>query len=133
MSIKKSKSKRIKKIAVFIVNELSQHGGYVYHESSHGTIYIRFKEPLLGSIRISDHSGNQKYRYSYNIRFDIERSHTTRDGGITRHYIKNTDVKKILPVLLDKKQEYVSAQKNNGVERKYNNFKGKSFQKRVVR
>lgn len=45
---------------------------YLYHVSNSGnSFYIRFKDARIGSIRISDHEGRDRYRYKYNLRSDM--------------------------------------------------------------
>jgi hypothetical protein len=45
---------------------------HVYHAYSTSSIYIKLDYGALGSIRISDHNGKERYHYKYNVRTDIE-------------------------------------------------------------
>lgn len=45
---------------------------HVYHAYSTNSIYIKLDYGALGSIRISDHNGKERYHYKYNVRTDIE-------------------------------------------------------------
>lgn len=45
---------------------------YLYHISSkRNSFYIRFEDARIGSIRISDHEGIDRYRFKYNLRSDM--------------------------------------------------------------
>lgn len=46
---------------------LKDYGSILWHKSKDNSIYIKFKDTRLGSIRISDHSGRDKYNYTYEI------------------------------------------------------------------
>ena len=46
---------------------LKDYGSMLWHTSKHNSVYIKFKDTRLGSIRISDHSGRDKYNYTYEI------------------------------------------------------------------
>lgn len=76
----------IKMVALIILDELKVLRPYIRNQAETGSIYIKFREPLLRSIRISDHPGRSKYKYKWNIRCDIDEPFTEEDHGITRHY-----------------------------------------------
>ena len=54
-----------------ILSELSQFGPYIYHKAvTSNSIYVKFPHWGLGSVRIGDHTGRQKYRYRWQLRTD---------------------------------------------------------------
>lgn len=62
-------------VAKDVVVKLEKWGAYIYHEATTGSIYIKFPHWGLGSIRIGDHPGKQKYRYRWRIRADVPKSY----------------------------------------------------------
>lgn len=75
-----------------VQDELRDLGPYVYHRSySTTSVYVKFADSRLRSLRIADHRGIKKYKYKWNI--DI--GGTTRediDGGVRRFYFADTDL-----------------------------------------
>ena len=73
MTSKKVSTARKKSIAR-VVNQimvlLKPFGVYVYHQAKTGSTYLKFLEPGMGSIRVGDHEGREKYHYRYNVRLD---------------------------------------------------------------
>ena len=73
MTSKKVSTARKKSIAR-VVNQimvlLKPFGVYVYHQAKTGSTYLKFSEPGMGSIRVADHTGREKYHYRYNVRLD---------------------------------------------------------------
>lgn len=61
---------------------------YIYHLAFTGSIYIKFKGPysFIGSLRVGDHSGIEKYRYKWNLRHDIDKYYEELDQGVIRRY-----------------------------------------------
>lgn len=59
--------------AEYLLRELKTLEAYIYHKAyPSNSIYIKFKDRRLGSIRISDHEGRSRYSYRWNLRSDIE-------------------------------------------------------------
>lgn len=50
-----------------LMKELKPLGAIKWHTSKTNSIYIKFKDVRLGSIRISDHKGRKKYNYTYEL------------------------------------------------------------------
>jgi hypothetical protein len=65
------------------------------------------KDERLGSIRIADHNGRSRYRYKYNIRFDIKRSYEEIDRGIKRFYCVPKFYKKVILRIKEEMKKYV--------------------------
>jgi len=61
---------------------------YLYHIALTGSIYIKFKggDSFLGSLRIGDHPGKSKYKYTWNLRYDISTYFEEFDRGTLRKY-----------------------------------------------
>jgi hypothetical protein len=57
-------------IAHKIKKRLSKWNAYIYHVALTGSVYIKFPHWKLGSIRIADHDGRQKYHYTWTISTD---------------------------------------------------------------
>ena len=57
----------IQEIANHLLATLKSIGAIKWHTSTHGSIYIKFKDVRLGSIRISDHKGRTQYNYTYEL------------------------------------------------------------------
>jgi len=71
------------------------YGAYLWHVSATNSIYIRFEDKEMCSIRIGDHNGRERYKYKFNIRTDIEVSYTQMDGRVLRHYYTVDDTKRL--------------------------------------
>lgn len=77
-----------------ILKELAPLGAYVYSQgqpnkkyNSDPSIYIKFRNPKLRSLRIGDHDGYEKYKYKWNLRID-GREGIEKDKGVTRFYYR---------------------------------------------
>ncbi len=54
---------------------------YLYHRKHRGSIYIKFEDSRLGSIRVANHDGKRKYAYRWSLRIDMSSKETrVRDG-----------------------------------------------------
>lgn len=56
-----------RKIAATLIKELERWGAYEYYVASTGSVYVKFPHWGLGSIRIANHRGIQKYDYRWNV------------------------------------------------------------------
>lgn len=79
-----------------VLIELKDLGAYIYCEATTGSIYIKFEDARLCSLRIGDHDGKEKYKYKWNLRFDIKDSYETQDGGVRRFYFPTTQISKFI-------------------------------------
>lgn len=50
-----------------IIRELGDVGAYLYYGAKSGSQYVKFGDPRLGSLRIADHEGIEKYPYRWNV------------------------------------------------------------------
>lgn len=55
------------RIVVRILKRLAHLKPYIYHRATTGSVYIKFENERLRSVRIGDHKGVSKYRYMWNI------------------------------------------------------------------
>ena len=64
----------------------------LYYRAASGSIYIRFACKALGSIRIADHKGRDKYHYKWNLRADIENHHTETNNKGSQFFYAFTEI-----------------------------------------
>jgi len=107
-----------KKIADQIVIRANEHGlgAYIWHNSeTSNSVYIRFKDSRMGSIRISDHKGKSKYKYKFNMRSDVRQAQLNKGDGFWRWFFPINDIDGLMEQLLkrmeisknwEKKYEY---------------------------
>lgn len=52
-----------------MIHALTEHGVgcYIWHKATTGSVYIRFDDNRIGSVRIADHEGRSKLKYKYNL------------------------------------------------------------------
>lgn len=81
---KKRENLKIKTCVDIILKELKELGAYIYHESTYGSVYIKFKKANIGSLRIADHNGRTKYRYRWSLRLDYTEKYTI-EGDFKQH------------------------------------------------
>ncbi len=74
-----------------VLEDLKPLGAYSYYSAATGSQYIKFEDPRLGSLRIGDHKGREKYRYKWNLMVGGERR-TVQTGKILRHFYPISDI-----------------------------------------
>jgi len=57
-------------VAHEVLISLAQWKPYIYYEAATGSVYIKFPHWKLGSLRIGDHNGREKYSYRWRVRLD---------------------------------------------------------------
>ena len=106
----------LKEIAEGLVNELKLVGvdAYIWHAATTGSAYIRFDDNRIGSVRLGDHAGRKKLKYKWNIRTDFPKNHKKwhKVEGMWRFYIHVDKWKEIIPLLVDRKNEVATWDKN---------------------
>lgn len=90
------------------LKRLNSLGAYIYHESVGGSVYIKFRDERMGSIRIADHPGRKKYKYRWNLRVDIEESRVKFDK-IKRWYYRVADFEEMMVHILNYANKIVEA------------------------
>lgn len=58
-------------IAEYIIDKLKKFNPFIWHKSKYNSVYIKFRDVRLGSIRISDHNRRSKYKYTYEINSNL--------------------------------------------------------------
>jgi len=79
-----------------LLDELEDLGIWIYHVSQHGSVYLKFEDESLRSIRVADHPGRQKYRYKWNLDLKDSKSKKVNDRGIVRNYYGIMDVESLV-------------------------------------
>lgn len=83
---------RMRTLADVIVRVLNENGVLAVHfkKAVSGSCYVKL--PGLGSLRIADHDGIERYRYRWNIRLDQTTSpRIETDRGTVRRYYPATE------------------------------------------
>lgn len=72
--------KALNKIAKQMIKELKKHGITIqyYHAITSNSIYLKLDYGMAHSVRISDHHGNNKLRYRYNVSLNSNFKKVTR-------------------------------------------------------
>lgn len=100
-----------KKIAKYLLKVLKPFGAIEWHESRHSSQYIKFRDVRLGSIRIADHTGRQKYSYTYEL--TDESTQTEIDQVVNKIILKSKSLLDFHPqkyiVYSEKYRTYVEA------------------------
>ena len=95
----------IQNIADKLVKELEAKGvgAYIWHRATTGSVYIRFEDNRIGSVRIGNHEGREKLKYKFNIRTDLRRSslYWIKEEGRWRCFCPLEKWLEIIPVLVD--------------------------------
>ena len=93
-------------IAKCVVKRANEHelNAYIWHVATTGSIYIRFKDNRMCSIRIGNHNGREKYKYKFNMRSDIRRKRLEKDKEIWRLYFPVGDINNLIEALLERKK-----------------------------
>lgn len=76
-----------------MIRELSSRGirAEIWHDAGK-SVYLRMDDARLGSIRISDHEGREKYEYRWNMRADIDEPMISRLDGRTQYFFPIHDI-----------------------------------------
>lgn len=118
--------KHFKDIANKLVDELKKSGVecYIWHLATTGSVYIRFKDSRMCSVRIGNHDGREHLKYKFNLRDDISPEHPKwiKDDGIWRFYLPLNKWKELIPELV-KRQEQVKTWKDSKYQYKIPFFK----------
>ncbi|GAB0155456.1 hypothetical protein CHRYSEOSP005_07170 [Chryseobacterium sp. Alg-005] len=95
-----------KNIADNLINELSKKGieAYIWHIATTGSIYVRFQDNRIGSVRIANHEGKSRLKYKYNLRSDMHLKKSTwiKDGDSWRFYLPVEQWKLLIDVLVER-------------------------------
>ena len=56
-----------KQISEILIERLKDYGIIKWHKNQNHSFYLKFRDVRLGSIRIANHKGREKYHYTYEI------------------------------------------------------------------
>lgn len=80
-----------------LLEDLAELKPYVYYEAKTGSIYIKFEDKRIGSLRIGDHQGRQKYRYRWNLWVgSMDLAYAENDRGVRRWHYSAVDVDRMV-------------------------------------
>lgn len=96
--------------ALRIVNRFLEHATEaglkprVTNWADSGSVYIKFDDYRLRSLRISTHGGKrdrldetrERYRYKWNLRQDVTRNYTRRDRGVVRFFFGWNEIEQLV-------------------------------------
>lgn len=101
--------KQFTDIANKIIKNLQVHNikCYIWHEATTGSVYLRFEDNRMCSIRIGNHSGRDHLKYKYNLRSDIpiKQKRWVKDSGVWRCYIPLNQWKELIPILIERSEQ----------------------------
>lgn len=90
-------------IAERLIKLLAEVGikAYIWHKANAGSVYIRFEDNRMGSIRIANHKERDRYKYKFNIRTDgkHKKGHWVNEDDNWRYYISDSHYKLLVPIL----------------------------------
>lgn len=82
----------------YLIAKLHKEQAYIYHSATTGSVYIKFDDERLRSVRVADHPGRDKYKYKWNVRVDAKFSEPWLevDNGIERYYYPSRCIKELI-------------------------------------
>lgn len=96
-------------IANKIINELKLFDihAYIWHVANTGSVYIRFSDNRMSSIRISNHNGRSRLKYKYNLRSDLKLSEPKwmKDDNVWRYFLPLEKWKELIPILRQRHEQ----------------------------
>ena len=97
---------------------------YIWHRATTGSVYIRFNDQRMGSVRLGDHEGRGKLKYKFNLRSDFPMHYNKwkKDENVWRHYLSIDQWRELIPIL-NKRKEDVKAYPEAKYEYKIPSFK----------
>ena len=95
MNPNKIRDMQIRRLTRKLLREFKGDGIYLYHVSVFDSVYLKFKNNSIGSIRIGDHKGRKKYRYRFNIEIN-GKTRTEVDRNVTRYYFDHEDIEEFV-------------------------------------
>lgn len=92
-----------------IINLLKENNveAYIWHKATTNSIYIRFKDNRIGSIRIADHEGRDKLKYKFNLRSDLHLSKAKwqKDGDLWRYFAPINQYKEMVAQIINRAKQ----------------------------
>ena len=103
-------------ISDVLVESLKDYGAIKWHKNDNHSFYIKFRDVRLGSIRIANHKGRNKYHYTYEIYKDDKDIERKIDDTIHSIIEKSKSIKDFNPT------EYIVFDKDNHTYKKVKSF-----------
>lgn len=96
-------------IANLIMKELKNLGieCYLWDVSKWQSVYIRFNDPRMCTIRIANHNGIKKWKVKYNLRSDmgLKDKKWKKEKNIWRLFMPVKNWKELIPILVERYSE----------------------------
>ena len=95
--------KHIENIANKVIEELDKQGikSYIWHKATTNSVYIRFEDNRIGSIRLADHRGRERLKYKWNIFFNKCKEEWIKDET-WRYFVQGQNWKNIIPQIVNR-------------------------------
>lgn len=83
---------------------------YIWHIATTGSIYIRFEDNRIGSVRIGNHEGRSKLKYKYNLRSDLNLKDVkwVKDENTWRCYLPLFKWDELVKILIERSNQVKS-------------------------
>lgn len=104
-----SKGDKIRAAADWIIKQAAQEGIVVmrYDAYSSDSVYLKFDDGVLGSLRISDHKGKKHLKYKYNLTLGSPLK-IEDDRGFTRVYAPFNEIELLWTKIVHDRDNLVS-------------------------
>lgn len=101
-------SSKINRAAQWVVDECMREGIVVmrYDSITTNSVYLKFDDGVLGSMRISDHKGKKRLKYKYNLTLGSYRKKHT-EGCHTRWYAPFRDIEILWQQVVDNRDTII--------------------------
>jgi len=76
----------LKSLRDSVLTELKHLGAYVFYSAATGSQYIKFADPRVGSLRVGDHKGIEKYKYKWNLSISGKRRDVSTGKSFRKYY-----------------------------------------------
>lgn len=90
------------KLAGTLITKLSKAniGAYIYHVATTGSVYVRFNDNRIGSVRLGNHDGRNHLKYKFNVRSDSKFTGWAKDGSHWRYWCLPSEIDLLVSVLV---------------------------------
>lgn len=97
-----ARNNRVYLMVDHVLGQLKFFEPYIYKKATTtNSVYIKFKNKGLLSLRVSDHKGIPKYSYKWNLRSDIKEKYSKRDGRVNRIYFPFNEVNQLIRAIIN--------------------------------
>lgn len=101
----------IKDSAEYLVSQFKEKGYVVqYYESkTTNSIYLKLDYGVAGSIRLSDHIGKEKLRYTFNVLDGVKEREVVIDRGVQRYFYSFEELDMLISDVEQNKQGKIAS------------------------